>query len=167
MMEETKFYARRCDVTGAGINQGIVWRIGGVVTALGRPSEEQALLYGFDSLQQATNCDAAYFKAWTEADDVRFKVGKEGELLTLDNIPPATLKRDELDNFAIQTCSILDRKNLESISQCLAFGLAVMRERKNLAEGDQVQIRSAELERAQVITSRLLCEIITSQDWAD
>lgn len=163
--EATCFFARRCDVTGKGINQGIIWRLGGVVTALGAPSEQQAHKYGFDSLQHAQNNGAAAFKAWTDADDIKYKSNEDGQLQTLDGQPVPSMEHDSLDEIVRLLCLNLDSADLDALKRCVSFGAQVMRERARQAQGFDKSTFTAQSDRASAIAGRLLCLAVTSEDY--
>jgi hypothetical protein len=165
MTEAPIYFARRCDLTGRGVNQGYVWRLGGVITALGKPSERQARLYGFKSLAQAENEGAAKFKAWTDADDILYQSTDGGELCTMDGRKVETIHRDSLDHLAQLACSSLNSKDLAALVKCLAFGAQVMRERAERASDHEKGQYTDESKRASTITARILSLSVTSEDW--
>lgn len=62
-------FARRCDITGRGINEGYVFGEGERYAG----DKEHALLiakeYGYDSLEEAYEDEAYYYTEWEELDD--------------------------------------------------------------------------------------------------
>jgi hypothetical protein len=62
-------FARRCDVTGRGINEGFCFGDGEKYAC----DYESALLiakeYGYESLKEAYKDDAYYYTEWEEIDD--------------------------------------------------------------------------------------------------
>lgn len=165
MNQATCYFARLCDVTGKGINQGYVWRLGGVITALGAPSEQQARKYGFESLKQAENEGAATFKAWTESNDVQYQSNEQGELQTLDGQPVHPMQKDSLDEVMQLACMNLNAEDLDALKRCVAFGAQVMRERARQATGCDKETFTVQSDRASAIAARLLCLSITSEDY--
>jgi len=161
------YFARRCDISGEGINQGYVWRTGDAVTALGSPSEQQALINGYGSLKEALNDNAATFMVWLEPGDVRYQQAADGSLQSIDGIAVPTTRKDTLDKVATVMCTTLGQLDRETLVQCMAFGAAVMRERVKLASDQNREQMQAESDRAQAISGRLACAAITARDWAD
>ena len=165
MTSEPMFYARRCDITGQVLNQGYVWRLGGIVTAVGEASERHALRMGFKSIKEAIQCNAAVFKAWTSIDDVNYKRTDSGELETLNGHGTTRKHCDEVEEFARHACMRLSREDLQALVQCISFGASVMRERIALATEDNVQEWTQQSDRAQRIAGQLSCLAVTAQDW--
>lgn len=62
-------FARRCDITGRGMNEGYVFGDGEMYAS----DKESALViakrYGYDSLEEAYEDDAYYYTEWEELDD--------------------------------------------------------------------------------------------------
>ena len=63
-------FARRCDVTGRGMNEGYVFGDGGMYAS----DKESAMKlatenYGYDNLEDAYDDDVCYYTEWEEADD--------------------------------------------------------------------------------------------------
>jgi len=167
MIPAPTFYARRCDLSGKGINQGYVWRLGGHVTALGEPSEARALKLGYKCLKDAENDGAATFKAWTNAADIQYLETVTGQLESVGGELVHSLHRDALDDFAQCAVSVLPRADVDALVQCLAYGAAVMRERVRLATDERAEQWKAESDRAEAISARVACLAITSQDWTE
>jgi len=160
------YYARRCDITGQGINTGYVWRHLGRITATGQPSEAMALKSGFETLQEAIKAGHVVFKAWTDPADVSYIENADGALLDLVGRPVAgVLTPDHADTFADVVCHTLDGDTLRALSQCLAFGAAVMRERVKLANNEQREGWAKESALASLVSGRLAERLTISNDW--
>ena len=76
-------FARRCDITGRGMNEGYVFGDGERYAS----DKESALIiakeYGYDSLDEAYDDEVYYYTEWDELDDDFFydSEGNEHELL--------------------------------------------------------------------------------------
>ncbi len=153
------YYARRCDITGQGINTGYVWRHLGRITATGQPSEAMALKSGFETLEEAIKAGHVVFKAWTDPEDVTYYTGQDGTLKDLDGQqtpPPAS--RDLASDFADLVLTMLPDEDAAALSECLALGRAVMKSRAEIW-------RTTDTERHHAIASmyanQLACAIIS------
>ena len=61
-------YARRCDATGKGMNEGFCFGSGENYFADKFAAEIQAILIGYDSLEEAYDNCAYYWTEWSEED---------------------------------------------------------------------------------------------------
>ena len=164
--EEKRYFARRCDITGQGINTGYLWRHLGRITATGQPSEAMAVKSGFETLEEAIKAGHVVFKAWTDSQDVLYVQNADGALLDLVGRPVAgVLTPDHADTFADLVCHTLDGDTLRALSQCLAFGAAVMRERVKLANNEQREGWAKESALASLVSGRLAERLTMSNDW--
>jgi hypothetical protein len=68
-MGTTKRFARKCDATGKGMNEGYVFGDGLMYFAQKEDAEKYAKEIGYDSLDEAYDDDAYYFTEWEEIDD--------------------------------------------------------------------------------------------------
>lgn len=61
-------YARRCDATGKGINEGFCFGDGERYFANESDAKEHAITIGYESLDEAYEDDAYYWTTWDESE---------------------------------------------------------------------------------------------------
>lgn len=157
---EKTYFARRCDITGQGINTGYLWRHFGRITGTGEAAEQMARKLGFKDVQGAENERAAVFTVWADPNDVAYFEAHDGTLCTLDGKPaPPHIREDFADDFVRLVDTLLPEADAAILAQCLSYGVAVMRQRCELWP-------TADVERAhriaEMYASRLAFELVKS-----
>ena len=61
-------FARKCDVTGRGMNEGYVFGCGEMYASDKESAIKLADKYGYDSLGDAYDDDVCYYTEWSECD---------------------------------------------------------------------------------------------------
>lgn len=82
-----KKFARKCDITGVGMNEGYCFGEGEMYAA----TEETALKiakdhYGYDTLEEAYADDAYYWTEWDDESDYQYMQTESGEVVEIDDI---------------------------------------------------------------------------------
>lgn len=81
-MEQT-FYARKCDATGEGMNEGWVFGDGEEYAKYEADAIKIAKSRGYDSLQDAYDEDDGYWTEWEDEDDFQY-VEVDGKLIDIE-----------------------------------------------------------------------------------
>lgn len=68
----TTVFARKCDVTGKGMNEGFCFFDGEAYAIDEKSACELSVKYGFDNMYHAYEMDAYYFTEW-EFEDVMYQ----------------------------------------------------------------------------------------------
>lgn len=79
-------YARRCDATGKGINEGFCFGDGEMYFANESDAETHAITIGYESLDEAYEDDAYYWTTWDESEieEQGFYYTLEGEEISYE-----------------------------------------------------------------------------------
>jgi hypothetical protein len=77
-------FARRCDITGCGMNEGYVFNDGEKYACDESSALQIAQQYGYDNLDDAYNGHAYYYTEWDEVDDDEW-YDADGNVHILDN----------------------------------------------------------------------------------
>jgi len=67
-------FARRCSITGEGMNVGWVFGDGEEYAKHESGALELAKQYGYDSLEDAFNDDVCYWTSWEDEDDYQYQM---------------------------------------------------------------------------------------------
>lgn len=84
LIEQTK-YARKCDFTGEGMNEGWCFGDGEFYAKYEQDALKHAQYLGYDDIQDAYNGEACYWTEWEDEDDFQYIV-KDGQLIDIDNL---------------------------------------------------------------------------------
>lgn len=76
-------YARRCDITNQGMNEGWCFGDGEQYAATEDAALSIAKSLGYESLQAAYDDDAVYWTEWEDEDDHQYEV-VDGTLVEID-----------------------------------------------------------------------------------
>jgi len=161
MNTEKTYFARRCDVTGQGINAGLMWRGLGRLTAVGEASDATAKRLGFKDAKDAQKAGVAVFKAWVEPEDVRYTTNESGQLCDLQGAPVGkrAATGDDVEEWARMVSFALSPEYANTLARALEFGAAVMRERSKIATNGRRAYYENEATRALHLSGRLAANI--------
>lgn len=67
-------FARQCDITGEGMNEGWVLGDGQDYAKYEAGAIELARQYGYESLEDAFNDDVCYWTSWEDEDDYQYQM---------------------------------------------------------------------------------------------
>jgi hypothetical protein len=85
VLKEGEKWARKCDITGEGMNEGFCFGDGEVYI---KNDDELALAevkkMGYDSLNEAYEDEAYYFTTWEDESDYQYIV-KDGKLIDIED----------------------------------------------------------------------------------
>lgn len=79
-----KKFARQCDATGKGMNEGFVFGNGEMYFSEEIYALEYAIKIGYDNLDDAYNDDAYYYTEWDEVDEDEW-YDEDGSIHLFDN----------------------------------------------------------------------------------
>jgi len=86
-MIEGQRFAKKCSVTGEGMNQGYVFHGGEEYFSTEKIADKRLKEIGYESIQEAFDCDVVYWTDWDIEDingeDYQYIV-KNGELVKID-----------------------------------------------------------------------------------
>lgn len=77
-------FARRCDITGRGMNEGYVFGDGEQYACDEESALQIAQQYGYDNLDDAFEDDAYYYTEWDEVDEDEW-YDEDGSVHIFDN----------------------------------------------------------------------------------
>lgn len=81
-----KKFARKCDVTGRGMNEGYVFGHGEMYASDKESAIKLADKYGYDSLGNAYDDDLCYYTEWEECDIDECYYDEEGNEYQVEQI---------------------------------------------------------------------------------
>jgi uncharacterized protein (UPF0128 family) len=79
-------FARKCDVTGRGMNEGYVFGCGEMYASDKESAIKLADKYGYDSLGDAYDDDLCYYTEWEECDIDECYYDEEGNEYQVEQI---------------------------------------------------------------------------------
>lgn len=79
-------FARKCDVTGRGMNEGYVFGHGEMYASDKESAIKLAYKYGYDSLGDAYDDDLCYYTEWEECDIDECYYDEEGNEYQVEQI---------------------------------------------------------------------------------
>lgn len=73
-MQENQIYARQCDATGEGMNEGYCFGDGCYYAKYEADALKYAQQLGYDTLEDAYKDDAYYWTEWEDVDDFQYEM---------------------------------------------------------------------------------------------